>query len=120
MVSIFPCDVHGRRALARLGSAYVTLARGSAKRSRKLRVCTACLADFHKTHESDWSEVGLDDEVSLAEMCAACEKDLSDGQEKWTLFCTTYGKGDDRRDFFAFYCPVDADALAGTYGLVDS
>lgn len=117
MVSIFPCDVHGRRAATRLGSAYVTLARGTTKRSRKLRVCAPCLANLHETYGSQWSEVGLDDEVPLAEMCAACETSLVGSSEKWTLFATTYGRGDDRRDFFGFYCPVDADSLARTFRL---
>ena len=117
MVSIFPCDVHGRRVLTRLGSAYITLARGSTKRSRKLRLCSPCLGDILKTYGEHWTEVDLDDEIPLAEVCASCQEAVPETKDREILFVTTYERGDDRRDFFAYYCPMDATSLAGALGL---
>lgn len=120
MVSIFPCDVHGRRAPARLGSAYLTVARGTDKWSRKLRVCAPCLADILKTHEDEWTDLGVDDEVQVAEVCPTCQAVLTDPSERYGCFVTIYPRGDERQDFFAWYCPVDADSLARAYGLIKS
>ena len=117
MVSIYPCGIHGRRTSTRLGSAYITVARGTSKRSRKLRVCSPCLADIFATVGQNWVSLGDDDEVSVAEVCGACEAPLPVEEERYGCFVTTYERGDDRRDYFAWYCPVDADSLAETLGL---
>lgn len=117
MVSIFPCDVHGRRIATRLGSAYVTVARGQDKRSRKLRLCSPCLADLLETYKGQWANLGDDDEVSLAEVCGACEKALSRQEDRYHCFVTTYERGDDRQDYFSYYCREHAQPIIDSLGL---
>ena len=112
MVSIYPCDVHGRRVPSRLGAAYVTLSRGTSKRSRRLRLCGQCLGDILSTYDDEWTPVGLEDDVPVAEMCATCKTPLEELEDPWGCFVTTFARGDERQDYFGWYCSKDADGLA--------
>lgn len=117
MVSIFPCDLHGRRSATRLGAAYLTVSRRTDKRSRKLRLCAQCLGDLLTQHAGLWTEVGLDDEAPLEEMCAACDKAATETDGLHCFFGTVFEPGRERRDFFAWYCDDDAQALIDLYKL---
>ena len=117
MVSIYPCDVHGRRVPGRLGAAYVTLTRGTTKRSRRMRVCSPCLGDILQTYDDEWTPVGLEDTVPVAEMCGSCKAPLTEIQDPWGCFVTTFSRGDERADYFGWYCERDAEGLATSLGL---
>jgi len=119
MVSIYPCDVCRKRASTRLASAYITVARGGDRRTRKLRVCPDCLDDIHSTHGERWQLVDDAFDVPLEAMCASCAETLEASAFRHSLFVTEYPRSDIRRDYYAELCSACADGLADALDLVD-
>lgn len=99
-MSIFPCVIHGARVKGSLGAVYVSALHGTDRRSRRLRVCGPCLAEFLTTTGSEWVSANLDGAAVHFPMCSACSKAASPTEDSWALFITVYPPGAERDDYF--------------------
>lgn len=116
MVSVYPCDVHGRRISGRLDWARITTTRGSGRRTRPLRVCGECLDHIFEADGQRWVELALEDGSPLATVCASCREEVEEASERDGLFVTAY-RGGERSDYFAWLCRTCSDILAAKYRL---
>lgn len=99
-MSVFPCVIHGARIKGSLGAAYVSALHGTDRRSRRLRVCSPCLAEFLTTTGSEWVASDLDGTDLPVPLCSSCSKGVSRNEDAWAIFATVYPPGAERRDYF--------------------
>lgn len=117
MVSIYPCDVHGRRIAGRLEGAYPSLVYRGSRRSRKLRVCASCLDSIFATYGGHWTKADIESDEAYDPVCGTCEASLETVAEPHAFFLTVYRRGQEREDWFGQYCPGCAMGLADNLAL---
>lgn len=99
-MSLFPCSIHGARVKGSLGSVYVSALDGTNRYSRRMRVCSPCLADFLATVGSEWVPADPGGSDQPIPMCSSCSKPATSSGTAWAVFCTVYEPGADRIDYF--------------------
>lgn len=116
-MSIYPCSVHGSRIRGPLSGLYPAVLSGGDRFSRRMRVCGPCIEATFATLGDAWIRVDVSDEGELALVCAACSSKHDDPSFFDSFFCTVYKKGEEREDWFAYYCPTCAKGLIDTLDL---
>lgn len=99
-MSIFPCDVCGRRVPGSLGSAYLSVMPGPAIYRRKLRMCAPHISEFLDTTGKSWQQVSDEGLESLPVVCSACTEVIGDEETPVPVFATVFPKRDQRIDYY--------------------
>jgi hypothetical protein len=100
-MSFFPCDMQRHRYKGPANHAYPAIVDGVNRDSRHWRFCAKHVLDlceylerYEATEEDSMLQVSLGSAA-----CIGCDR-VMDGLEE-QLYVTVYGKGEDRRDFWA-------------------
>ena len=99
-MSIFPCDRHGTRVRGPLDAAYVTVLSGTARYSRRLRLCSECLRGFLDTHSNVWQEVSDNPTLDKPTLCSTCAAQCNEPSSDLPVFVTVYARGNERQDLY--------------------
>jgi len=118
-VSIYPCSIHGKRIVGRLGAFYPSVVYRGSRRSAKLRVCDPCLDHVFETFGSSWVRVALDEFDEPSALCGSCSEPLSESVEPHAFFATVYRRGQEREDWFSHLCPGCAAGLVDQFSLTE-
>ena len=116
-VSIYPCSLHGKRIVGRLGAIYPALLYRGSRRSAKLRVCDPCLDNLFATLGSKWTRAEVDSEDAPSAVCGSCGKQDESLGERHAFFLTVYRRGEEREDWFGQYCAGCASDVVDTLSL---
>jgi hypothetical protein len=116
-VSIYPCDLHGRRVPGPLASAYLTLLRGGTRDSRRMRLCPEHMDQVLGSESLGLAEVRDDGETIDFAVCGACGEDADSGATLASLFATVYRRGAERADYFSALCHACAERAVSDYRL---
>lgn len=110
MVSVYPCDAHGKRIPAKLDWLRLTMSNGAYKWTRPMRLCRPCLDQRVATVGAHWTSISLEDDRPVDELCCSCSRSTPVSAERYSLFATAFREGE-RLDWFGFYCPPCANQL---------
>lgn len=103
-VSMYPCSLHGKRVIGRLGSIYPSVVHLGARRSRKMRVCNPCLDHLFTQEGKYWIKADIEDDTDPVPLCGSCRGELGSLVEPYAFFITVYRRGQEREDWFSTYC----------------
>ena len=116
-MSIYACDVHGRRVPGSLETAYPSLLRGGVRYSRKLRLCIEHMDALLGSESPRLTAVSDDGEAIALRVCGTCGSELDSTQTADAVFVTVYRRKADRADYFAELCRACGDAQIGEWRL---
>lgn len=118
MVSLYPCERHGRRMPQALESVRVSTLSGGSGYTRRMRLCAAHVDELLTERQSQWELVSDDGLEDHPRMCAACGSPAEASANVVSCFVHVYRKKQEPSQYFAQYCEVDALALIAAYGLL--
>ena len=98
-MGLFPCDQGGHRYYGPQQTIYPAFIDGNNVYRRKLRLCAEHFQGMldlleHRTNEQQDGQLGV-----VTPICVLCGADAADSH--LAFFATVYGKGNERRDFWA-------------------
>ena len=117
-MSLYSCDVHGRRVSGALESAYPTVLRGGVRYFRKLRLCGDHMAALLGSESIGLTLVDDDSQIDVSPLCSACGQESHGLSSLDAVFVTAYRRSQERADYFAQLCRQCSDSFIGTYDLV--
>jgi hypothetical protein len=114
---MYPCSIHGKRIVGRLGAAYPAIVYRGSRRSAKLRLCDPCLDSLFATLGTQWIRATGDDDGNFLPLCGTCSQSLESLDDPHAFFLTVYRRGQEREDWFGAYCAGCAAGLIDTLKL---
>lgn len=117
MPSVYPCDIHGGRIRGSLEGVRVTLLRGGARFTRRMRVCPVDRETLFALHGKDWQAVPDEGLLPGPEVCSACDSAQEPRRGLVLAFIYLWPRNEPQGDFFGQYCDSCADRLIAELGL---
>ncbi len=116
-MSLYPCDVCKRRVPGALESARVTVLSGSAKYSRRMRLCAQHLTGLLEHELFEWEAVGDEGPVSDEMVCRSSghASDKPDGS--CSGFAWAYRRGQPPLELYSPLCEAHALELINARAL---
>lgn len=116
-MSLYACDVHGKRVPGSLESAYPTLLRGTARLTRRVRLCPDHMDSFLGAEHCRLVPIAdIEQGVPLG-VCGACGQEGFATSALDSLFVTVYRRGEERSDYFTTLCGPCGDLFVTAWKL---
>lgn len=110
VVSVNPCEGHGKRISGKLDWLRLTVTSGASKWTRPMRLCSVCLDSRLDDLGTAWTALSLENDSPVGEVCCACLEPCPTEFGRASLFATSIRQGD-RTDWFGYYCGPCATRL---------
>jgi len=116
-VSLYPCEDCKRRVPGALESARVTILSGSAKYSRRMRLCAQHVSNLVTNGLLGWEAVGDEGPLSDSTVCCASGHDESRPDGPCSGFAWVYRRGEPPLELYTPLCEAHALELISARGL---
>lgn len=116
-MSLYSCDIHGRRVPGTLEGANCSLLRGRVRYFRKLRLCPEHLDQILRHESYGFTADDGDNAVLEQNMCSACGQEPLEAALLDLAIFRTWRHGTGRTDYLARLCQQHSTELELSLGL---
>lgn len=117
-MSLYICDLHGRRVPGTLEGANCSLLRGPTRYFRKLRLCPEHMDEILRSEQFGFAVDGGDNEILDSKVCSACGQEPLERQLLDLAIFRTWRHGKGREDYLARLCRTHSAVLEASLRLV--